>query len=62
MIFYVKDTVFISHHLLQPFIIENGLWRIREYLKDTALVKKRKQCIPAPLKVPFFCTHPVPSW
>ena len=30
---YVKDTVFISQHLLQPFIIRSGLWLIRENLK-----------------------------
>ena len=30
---YVKDTVFISQHLLQPSIIRSGLWLIRENLK-----------------------------
>ena len=30
---YVKDTVFISQHLLQQSIITSGLWLIREKLK-----------------------------
>ena len=31
---YVKDTLFISQHLLQPSIITSGLWLIREKLKS----------------------------
>ena len=30
---YVKDTVFISQHLLQPSIMTSSLWLIRENLK-----------------------------
>ena len=32
---YFKDTVFISQHLLRPFIIRNGPWLIQENLKGT---------------------------
>ena len=31
---YGKENVFISQHLLKPFIITSGLWLIRENLKD----------------------------
>ena len=30
---YVKDTVFISQHVLQPSIVTSGLWLIQENLK-----------------------------
>ena len=30
---YVKDTVFISQHVLQPSIITRGLWLILENMK-----------------------------
>ena len=37
-IHYVKGTVFISQHLLQPSIIASGLWLIRENLEGTVFV------------------------
>ena len=35
---YVKGTVFISQHLLQPSIIVCSLWLIRENLKGTLFI------------------------
>ena len=35
---YVKGTVFILQHLLQPSLIASGLWLIRENLKEPVFV------------------------
>ena len=37
-IHYVKGTVFISQHLLQPSTIVSSLWLIRENLNSTVLI------------------------
>ena len=38
----IKDTVFISQHLLQSSIITSGLWLIQENLKGTVFVCLKK--------------------
>ena len=38
-IHYVKSTVLISRHLLQPSIIVCSLWLIREKLKGTVCIR-----------------------
>ena len=52
-IFYAKDTVFISQHLLQPSIIASGVWLIRENMKVT----EENHCSSSPLKVPIYATE-----
>ena len=37
---YIKDTVFISQHLVQPSIKTSGLWLIREKLKECVYFRK----------------------
>ena len=40
-IFYAKDTVFISQHLLQPSIIASGVWLIRENIRVTVFFLRK---------------------
>ena len=37
---YVKETVFISQHFLQPSIIISGLWLIREKVEEYVYFRK----------------------
>ena len=37
---HVKETVFISQHFLQPFIIISGLWLFREKVEEYAYFRK----------------------
>ena len=37
---YVKDTLFISQHMLQPSVITSGLWLILEKLKGVFISAK----------------------
>ena len=37
-IYYIKDTVFISQHLLQTSVIASALWLIRENLKGVVFI------------------------
>ena len=41
-IHYVKGTVLISQHLLQPSIIVCNLWLIRENLKGTVFIRGKQ--------------------
>ena len=43
---FVKDTVFISQHFLQPSIITSGLWLIQENVKGVFIWEK-PYCRPA---------------
>ena len=52
---YVKDTVFISQHLVQPSIIKSGLWLIQEKLKGMFIWGKPLE--PALLKVLIYFTE-----
>ena len=53
---YVKDTGFISQHLLQSSNITNDLWLIWENLKVLCLFKE-SYCSHAVLKVPIYPTE-----